>query len=114
MIAKMADPEIGQAMEEFLFGISYEEILYVRNQLVSCKIPAMGREDVAKLLNKKLDFDNSDPRHFYSSYVQRRNNADARKRLNAAGPKNTLEDYYISFLFEKGLELKDGKAETKK
>ena len=112
MIAKMADPEIGQAMEEFLFGISYEEILYVRNQLVSCKIPAMGREDVAKLLNKKLDFDNSDPRHFYSSYVQRRNNADARKRLNAAGPKNTLEDYYISFLFE-GLELKDGKAESK-
>ena len=74
----------------------------------------MGREDVAKLLNKKLDFDNSDPRHFYSSYVQRRNNADARKRLNAASPKNTIEDYYISFLFEKGLELKDGKTETKK
>lgn len=114
MLAKLSNKTVGQSLEEFLFGISYEEILYVRNQLVSCKIPAMGREDVAKLLNKKLDFDNSDPRHFYSSYVQRRNNADARKRLNAAGPKNTLEDYYISFLFEKGLELKDGKAETKK
>ena len=61
------------------------------------------------MLGRELESENTEPRSFYSSYVQRLNNADARKRLNAEGPKNTLEDYYIAFLFEKGLKLKEPK-----
>ncbi|MEL3911777.1 hypothetical protein [Treponema pedis] len=110
MTEKLANEAIGQAMEEFIFGISYEDILFVRKELIRRGVLSVDRSGVAAMLNKKFDFSNTDPRLFYSSYVQRRNNADARKRLNAEGPKNTLEDYYIAFLFENDLKLKDSKS----
>ena len=47
---------------------------------------------------------NEDPRIFYRAYTQRRNNADARKRLGATGPKKTLEDHYVQFIFERARE----------
>lgn len=109
MMEKLADKTIGQAMEEFLFGISYEDIIFVRKELIRQGVSSVGRDGVAAMLGRELESENTEPRSFYSSYVQRLNNADARKRLNAEGPKNTLEDYYIAFLFEKGLKLKEPK-----
>ena len=67
----------------------------------------MGRDEVSKLLNRDFDFSNTDPRLFYASYVERKNNAEARKRLNIEGPKNTLEDYYIGFLFENDMPIRE-------
>lgn len=109
MMEKLAFKPIGQALEEFLFGISYEDIIFVRKELVNKGISSVSRDGVAAMLKRQFDFSNTDPRLFYSSYLQRRNNADARKRLNAEGPKNTLEDYYIAFLFENGITLKEQK-----
>lgn len=102
---KLSNTAVCQALEEFLFGISHEDILLIRNELSNRRLINITRDDAAKLLNRELDFKNIDARLFYTSYVQRQNNAIARKRLNVTGPKNTLEDYYISFLFENGLDL---------
>ncbi len=107
MIEKLPDTVIGQALEEFLFGISHEDILSVRKELSQKGIPVMGRDEVSKLLNRDFDFSNTDPRLFYASYVERKNNAEARKRLNIEGPKNTLEDYYIGFLFENDMPIRE-------
>jgi len=100
MIAKMADPEIGQALEEFLFGISYEKINFIRTILQERKLPALSREDAYRLLELKTDFPTDDPRGFYTSFIERKNNAESRRRLQVPGPKRTLEDLYIQFIFE--------------
>ncbi|MEL3906933.1 MAG: hypothetical protein P1P65_07920 [Treponema sp.] len=100
MIAKMAEPEIGQAMEEFLFGISYEKITFIRQFLKERQLPALSREEAYSLLRLKIDFPADDPRVFYTSFIERKNNAEARRRLQVAGPKRTLEDLYIQFIFE--------------
>ena len=100
MIAKMADPEIGQALEEFLFGITYEKISYIRTVLQERKLSALSREDAYALLGFKREFPIDDPRGLYTSFIERKNNAEARRRLQVAGPKRTLEDLYIQFIFE--------------
>ena len=103
MIAKLADPEIGQALEEFLFGISYEKINFIRNVLKERKVSALSRDEAYNLLGFKRAFPKDDPRGFYTSFIERKNNAESRRRLQVSGPKRTLEDLYIQFIFEEGL-----------
>ncbi len=97
---KLVVKEIMWALEEFLFGISYEEILFVRKKLNEERIDSVSREDVFNMLNRDNLFKESDARSFYASYSERRNNAEARKRLNVEGPKNILEDYCVKSWFE--------------
>lgn len=104
MIAKISVPNISMALEEFLFGISYENIVFLRKELCRKGISSIGRQEVEKLLGTEQQFGKKDPRQFYSSYNERRNNAFARKRLNVEGPKATLEDYYILFVFESNFD----------
>ncbi len=101
---KIADPDIAASMEEFLFGLSHEDILLIRKELKTRGINAIGRDEVPEIVGHKAALSNEDPRIFYRAYTQRRNNADARKRLSAAGPKKTLEDHYMQFIFERGRE----------
>ncbi len=108
-VDKLSNEVVGQALEEFLFGISYEDIIFVREELKRQGQSSISKDQVAVILNRNIEFKNTDPKSFYTSYVTRRDNANARKRLNIKGPKNTLEDYYISFLFEHNLKLKDQK-----
>ncbi len=97
---KLKIKEVMWALEEFLFGISYEEIRFVREKLEEEKIESVSREEVFGMLDKIDSFKESDVRSFYASYSERRNNADARKRLKVEGPKNILEDYCVLSLFE--------------
>ena len=103
MIAKLADPEIGQALEEFLFGISYEKINIIRTVLKERKVSALSRDEAYTLLGLKREFPSDDPRGFYASFIDRKNNAESRRRLQVQGPKRTLEDLYIQFIFEEGI-----------
>ncbi|MGP1430946.1 hypothetical protein [Treponema sp.] len=100
MIAKMADPEIGQALEEFLFGITTEKINYIRTVLQERKLSALSREEAYQLVGVTNDLPPDDPRTFYTSFIERKNSAESRRRLQVAGPKRTLEDLYIQFIFE--------------
>jgi len=97
---KLKIKEVMWALEEFLFGISYEEIHFVRERLERENIESVSREEVFAMLNRENSFKESDVRSFYASYSERRNNADARKRLKVEGPKNILEDYCVLSLFE--------------
>ncbi|WP_039914751.1 hypothetical protein [Treponema phagedenis] len=101
MIQKLPDPEVGQALEEFLFGISYEEINFIRKELKKNGVSAIGRDEVYRLIGKSAYMEADDPKSFYASFIKRKTNADARLRLTIEGPKRTLEDYYIQFTFEK-------------
>lgn len=102
---KMGDAGVTQAMEEFLFGISYEQISDLRRNLREKGIPAIGRDEVSKFLGEHVKADAGlDYRDFYSLYTVRRDNARARIRMHLNGPHKTLEDYFIQFVTEKNKE----------
>ena len=98
-------PEVRQAMEEFLFGISYEQIQKLKRLHREKGIGSIGRDEVSKFVGEKVKTDVSgDYKDFYSQYSIRRDNAQARKRLNLEGPHRTLEDHFIRFVMEQNRE----------
>lgn len=102
---KMGITDVTQAMEEFLFGISYEQIKTLRQILREKGIAAIGRDEVSKFLGEHVKADAGlDYRDFYSLYTVRRDNARAREKMHLEGPKKTLEDYFIQFVTEQNKE----------
>ncbi len=102
---KLGDAGVSQAMEEFLFGISFEQIQQLRSILRTKGIPAIGRDEVSKFLGEHVKTDAGlDYRDFYSLYTVRRDNARARGRMKLPGPHKTLEDYFIQFITENNKE----------
>ena len=104
---RLADPEVTQAMEEFLFGVSYEQILRLKGILRDQGVKSIGRDEVSAYLGERVKTDiNLDYRDFYLLYTVRRDNARARQRLHLQGPKNTLEDHFFKFIMEQNREKK--------
>lgn len=98
---KMGDTNVSQAMEEFLFGISYEQIQHLRSILRTKGIPAISRDEVSSFLGEHIKSDAGlGYRDFYALYTVRRDNARARARMKLEGPHQTLEDYFIKFVTE--------------
>ncbi len=98
---RLGDNDVSQAMEEFLFGLSYEQILKLRGILREKGIRAIGRDEVSSYLGERVKTDISlDYRDFYLLYTVRRDNARARQRLHLPGPQKTLEDHFIRFVME--------------
>lgn len=102
---KLGEPGVTQAMEEFLFGISYEQIQTLKNTLRTKGIASIGRDEVSKFLGEHVKADAGlDYRDFYSLYTVRRDNARSRGRFKTEGPYKTLEDYFIQFVTEQNKE----------
>lgn len=105
---KMGQDGVSQAMEEFLFGISTEQIQTLRTILKTKGIPAIGRDEVSKFLGEHVKADAGlDYRDFYSMYTVRRDNARARARMKLDGPHKTLEDYFIQFVTAENKETQN-------
>lgn len=114
MRKKLSDPGVSQAMEEFLFGISHEQILKLKDILRTKGIPAIGRDEVSKFLGIHVKADAGlDYRDFYSLYSVRRDNARVRKRMDLPGPQKTIEDYFIQFTMEQEKEQQNNDSFAK-
>lgn len=99
--SKLQIPEVTQAMEEFLFGISTEQIATLKNILRERGISSINRDDVSSFLGEHVKADAGlDYRDFYSLYTVRRDDARTRDRMKLPGPKKTLEDYFIMYITE--------------
>ena len=97
--AKLEEPEVKQAMEEFLFGISFEQIEFLKKELREKGIAAINRDEVSSFLQEHVKADAGlDYRDFYSMYTIRRDNARARERMKLPGPHKTLEDHFIQYV----------------
>ncbi len=95
---QLSNDETRWALEEFLFGISYEEIIEVRSRLKRFGITAVDHSDIRSYLGSHPSFsmvDNNDPRGIYDFYVDRKDTALFRERSSALGPKKTLEELYL-------------------
>jgi hypothetical protein len=88
------------ALEEFIFGLSYEEILEVRARLHRFGIQAVGLDEVRSYLGSHPAYTivtNNEPRAVYDFYVDRRDMATFRRRVNSPGPQSTLEEIYLKY-----------------
>ncbi|MCL2834857.1 MAG: hypothetical protein FWD78_16930 [Treponema sp.] len=88
------------ALEEFLFGLSYEEIAAIRTRLSKFGIAAVGHDEVRSFLDSRPSYDmvsGSDFRAIYNFYVDRRDAALFRERTNTPGPQHTLEEIYLKY-----------------
>ncbi|MCR5623246.1 MAG: hypothetical protein K6G18_15500 [Treponema sp.] len=105
MKGRLSDPDVSQAMEEFLFGISHEQIQRLKAILKEQGVKNIGRDEVSSYLGERVKTDiAADYRDFYLLFTVRRDNARVRARLHFDGPKHTLEDHFIRFVMEQNAE----------
>jgi len=100
LIAHMSTNETKWALEEFLFGLSYEEINAVRSRLVKFGINAVGHDEIPSYLGSQPAYgiiNSSDYRAIYDFYVDRRDAARIRKKLSAPGPGRTVEELFLKY-----------------
>ncbi|MDR3115935.1 MAG: hypothetical protein LBU25_10500 [Treponema sp.] len=105
LIQETDHTETRWALEEFLFGLSYEEILKVRSRLTRFGISAVGRDEVRSYIGSQPAYrtvKDADPRTIYDFYIDRRDAAVFRKRLALPGPQRTLEEIYLKYLITIG------------
>jgi hypothetical protein len=101
LIQETDHPETRWALEEFLFGLSYEEILKVRSRLARFGLSAVGRDEVRSYIGSQPAYrtvKDADPRTIYDFYIDRRDAAVFRKRIGLPGPQRTLEEIYLKYL----------------
>jgi hypothetical protein len=89
------------AFEEFLFAISHEEILQLRQHLEKGGPGVVSLDDARELLGRRSSWapQRTGAQSLYSNHKKRRVNALHRTLTGAPGPKKTVEEYVmISFL----------------
>jgi len=100
LVAHVAINQTRWALEEFLFGLSHEEINSVRSRLVKFGINAVGHKEIPAYLGSKPAYgiiNSDDYRAIYNFYVDRRDAARLRQRLSVHGPSQTLEEIYLKY-----------------
>ena len=100
LVAHTKVDESRWALEEFLFGLSYEELHFVRRRLVEQGITAVGRDEITSFLDSEPAYgiiNSYDYRAIYNFYVDRRDAARFRKKIAAPGPGRALEEIYLKF-----------------
>jgi hypothetical protein len=100
LLEESNNDETRWALEEFLFGLSYEEIRQVRVKLASRNVSAISYSDVRSYLDSKPAYSavsGQDPRAIYDFFAERKEACKLRKRTSAPGPLHTLEEIYLKY-----------------
>jgi hypothetical protein len=100
LIHHFIDEETVWALDEFIFGLSYEELVSVRSRLKRFGINAVDAAEIRSYLGSEPAYSmakDRDPRVLYNFYVDRKEAALLRKRLGAPGPYKTLEEIYLKY-----------------
>lgn len=103
--------EQGLAFEEFLFGLSHEEILTLREHLVSRSAHVISPDQARELLGRQKPSwapSAGGPQELYTSYKKRRVKAQYRAITQAPGPKKTAEEYVMTAFLQRGLLKSEG------
>jgi len=97
-------PDEAAALEEFLFGLPFEELESVKEHLESTGTASIGQADIKRLLGKEsiyLSDRGEDPLELYRFYNYRRKCAARRKYGAGPGPVRTFEENFMRFLLER-------------
>lgn len=92
----------GQAFEEFLFNMTYEELTTLRRTMKEQELDVVTSDWARHILGRELEaLDHSgeiDPMALYRSYNRRQLAADYRILAGTEGPRRTAEAYLMIFL----------------
>jgi len=100
LMVESSNTEARWALEEFLFGLSWEEIKQVRSTLTRFGISAVNYNQVRTYLDSKPAYslsESKDPRAFYDFFIERRDACTFRKKVSGPGPRHTLEEIYLKY-----------------
>jgi hypothetical protein len=100
LVEESSNDETRWALEEFLFGLSWEEIQKIRSRLIHYGINAIGYDELRSYLDSAPSYsmvNQSDPRAIYDFFIERRDACILRKRVSAPGPLHTLEEIYLKY-----------------
>ncbi|MCL2763030.1 MAG: hypothetical protein FWD36_07500 [Treponema sp.] len=100
LVDESSNDETRWALEEFLFGLSWEEIQKIRSRLSRYGINAIGYDEVRSYLDSNPSYsmvNHTDPRAIYDFFIERKDACTLRKRVSAPGPKHTLEEIYLKY-----------------
>ena len=100
LVEESTDNETRWALEEYLFGLSYEEILQVRSRLKDCGMTAVGYNEIRNYLGSRPAYslvNDREPRAIYDFFIERRDACTLRKKMSAPGPRHTLEEIYLKY-----------------
>ncbi len=98
---RFPDQDVGEALAEFLFGLSHEEI--AKAQTFVMEHGPVGPQGLSEFMGSKRDFPEAaspDPRDLYRFYEARRRAAKVRALTSTPGPKATLEELYLRWTIE--------------
>lgn len=94
----------GQAFEEFLFNMTFEELTTLRDAMRDQSLDVVSPERASQFLGRTIDaLDDSgeiDPMALYRSYYRRQLAADYRNISGSKGPRRTAEAYLMIFLLD--------------
>jgi len=101
-----SDPAVARALEEYLFSLSYEQVVRLRQYMEERGVHSIGRKEVAQWLgldDAKLDGngEGSAALHLYRSFLRRQSAARVRRRSRMPGPTRTLEEHFVIFLLSR-------------
>ncbi len=102
----LSDEEIA-SMEEFIFGLTYEETSKLRKEMKKRKISVITKEDVEKIIGQNRiypEYRVTDQREIYRSFKHRKSNAKYRARAGLKGPRKTIEEYIMCYLLSRASE----------
>ncbi|MDR0784507.1 MAG: hypothetical protein LBE74_01305 [Treponema sp.] len=102
---KTAPEETIQSLQEFVFGLSYEDIQRERERLLRVGKTSIGTDEFYKFFGA-VDLaykfiDTEDPRTFYNFFIERRNKTARRQDLSEEGPKRTIEELFLEYFSER-------------
>ncbi|HOO71055.1 MAG TPA: hypothetical protein PK926_04770 [Spirochaetota bacterium] len=89
------------AMQEFLLGLSFEEMRLLNENMERTGKTSLGSREIDIILGERKaypDYLEDDPRELFKSYRHRHKNAQFRFKANRDGPKKTLEEYIMCYL----------------
>jgi hypothetical protein len=94
-----------QAFTEFLFGLTYEELVQLRVAMKAQGIETASHMWASNVLGREIehecderDFEEIDPISLYRSYSRRQLAADFRILAGSEGPRRTAEAYLMVYL----------------
>jgi len=107
-LSKKTDINNMQALEEFIFGLTHEEIDLLRKFMTESDISAISRDDAIGILKKEHGYKEKesiflkgDAKEIYSFFHKRLHDTRLRKFKHSDGPTQTIEELFLISLIEK-------------
>lgn len=104
---ELTDEEIS-SIEEFIFGLTYEETAKLRAEMERRNKYVLDREEVEEIIGHDRIYAQDqikDHREMYHSFKHRKTNAKYRARAKLSGPHKTIEEYIMCYLLARSGDL---------